>query len=73
MRIYNDINIGQVPERSKGTRCRRVDFGLRGFESLPAHRFEMGKGSGKREFSRSGSIETAGFQSAVPSLSRDEQ
>src|SRR5688572_14812868 len=28
---------GQVPKRPKGTDCKSVVFGLRGFKSLPAH------------------------------------
>ena len=34
---YNAM-VAPVPKRSKGTRCRRVDFGLRRFESCPAHK-----------------------------------
>ena len=30
---------GQVPERLKGTDCKSVIFGLRWFESIPAHHF----------------------------------
>ena len=29
-----------IPKRSKGTRCRRVGFGLRWFESSSAHKNE---------------------------------
>ncbi|KKW41526.1 MAG: hypothetical protein UY91_C0015G0014 [Parcubacteria group bacterium GW2011_GWB1_55_9] len=30
-------HIASIPKRSKGARCRRAGFGLRGFESLSAH------------------------------------
>ena len=52
-----------MTERSIVPDCKSGAFGLRGFESLSTQN-EQGKGSGKREFSRGGRIETEGFQRA---------
>lgn len=35
--LLNPSFYGQVPKRPKGTDCKSVVFGLRGFKSLPAH------------------------------------